>query len=429
MSTPPLSTSRSLRKAIGPGILVAGAAVGGSHIVSSTQAGGDFGWSLVPMLILVNLFKYPFFLYSQRYTLATGETIVHAYRRMGPAHLNTFLLFTFFNGAWSIGGVALITGSLLTFLPFLSGTNPVLLMSVVTFVCIGIAMAGRYRALDKTAKTVVSLLALSTVTAVVLALTGGHGQSPEVEVSPYQMATFGFVIVFMGWMPAPIDISVWASLYTRPRERQTSHKISMREAMFDFHLGYIITVVLAFFFLALGALVLYGTPMETPFREMTGLGFAETFIGLYASAIGDWAKYLVWIAAVTCMFSTTLTCIDGWPRNVAFAIHLQTGQGKTDPEASYTKLHNLCIVVVVAIAIALVLGFFYGGLLPFYLATAMTTAFLTTPFFAYLNFRAIRMVHVPEHYRPGPLLNILSWAGMAFFLIFTVLFIIWYAIN
>ena len=39
------STWTSKLKAMGPGILMASAAVGGSHIVSSTQAGGSYGWS------------------------------------------------------------------------------------------------------------------------------------------------------------------------------------------------------------------------------------------------------------------------------------------------------------------------------------------------------------------------------------------------
>ncbi|VOX39096.1 Nramp family metal ion transporter [Streptococcus pneumoniae] len=41
------STWASKLKAMGPGILMATAAVGGSHIVSSTQAGGSYGWSLL----------------------------------------------------------------------------------------------------------------------------------------------------------------------------------------------------------------------------------------------------------------------------------------------------------------------------------------------------------------------------------------------
>lgn len=41
------STWRSKIKAMGPGILMASAAVGGSHIVSSTQAGGIVWLGLV----------------------------------------------------------------------------------------------------------------------------------------------------------------------------------------------------------------------------------------------------------------------------------------------------------------------------------------------------------------------------------------------
>ena len=54
------STWASKLKAMGPGILMASAAVGGSHIVSSTQAGGSYGWSLLLLVILANVFKYPF---------------------------------------------------------------------------------------------------------------------------------------------------------------------------------------------------------------------------------------------------------------------------------------------------------------------------------------------------------------------------------
>lgn len=55
------SSWRSKLRAMGPGILMASAAVGGSHIVASTQAGAIYGWQLMIIIILANLFKYPFF--------------------------------------------------------------------------------------------------------------------------------------------------------------------------------------------------------------------------------------------------------------------------------------------------------------------------------------------------------------------------------
>ena len=55
--------SFSLKK-LGPGLLFAGAAIGVSHLVQSTRAGADFGWGFLWVLLLVNLFKYPFFQYG-----------------------------------------------------------------------------------------------------------------------------------------------------------------------------------------------------------------------------------------------------------------------------------------------------------------------------------------------------------------------------
>ena len=43
-------------RSFGPGILMASAAIGGSHLVASTQAGALYGWQLAIMIILANFF-------------------------------------------------------------------------------------------------------------------------------------------------------------------------------------------------------------------------------------------------------------------------------------------------------------------------------------------------------------------------------------
>lgn len=48
-------------KTLGPGLLFSGAAIGVSHLVQSTRAGADFGLGLLWALLLVNVFKFPFF--------------------------------------------------------------------------------------------------------------------------------------------------------------------------------------------------------------------------------------------------------------------------------------------------------------------------------------------------------------------------------
>ena len=59
----------------------------------------------------------------------------------------------------------------------------------------------------------------------------------------------------MGWMPAPLDISIWHSIWAI--EKNKNQKITNKESLFDFNVGYISTVILGICFVSLGALVMY----------------------------------------------------------------------------------------------------------------------------------------------------------------------------
>ena len=76
---------------LGPGLLFAGAAIGVSHLVQSTRAGADFGWGFIWALILVNLFKYPFFQYGPRFTVATNTSLLDGYYKLGKGYLRLTL--------------------------------------------------------------------------------------------------------------------------------------------------------------------------------------------------------------------------------------------------------------------------------------------------------------------------------------------------
>ena len=90
------STWASKFSALGPGLVMASAAVGGSHIIASTQAGAIYGWELVSIVILANLFKYPFFRFGVQYTLDTGNTLLEGYRQKGKFYLWLFLALNIF---------------------------------------------------------------------------------------------------------------------------------------------------------------------------------------------------------------------------------------------------------------------------------------------------------------------------------------------
>jgi Mn2+/Fe2+ NRAMP family transporter len=409
-----------LRRAIGPGILMAGAAVGGSHLVASTQAGATFGWSLLGLLVLVNLFKYPFFLYGERYTAATGETILHGFRRMGKGYVLAYFALNLVNAFLNIAGVAMITASLSMNIGGAAlGLALPGMTTLIAGICAAIIIWGRYRMLDGVIKLIILLLTVSTVTAVFAALAN---PSPMIEgfvhASPWNLTALGFIVLFMGWMPAPIDVAVWPSLWMRARESETHHRATMREAMFDFHLGYIATVVLAVFFLALGSLVIYGSGREF---SMASAVFTNQLVRLYTDSIGEWAYWVIALAAFTTMFSTVLTCVDGYPRSLATCTVLLRDN---ETHVRLRKLHVFWIVLSVA-ATWLITTFFLQSLGQM-LQMAMVISFLTSPVFAWIHFRVIRSAWVPVEYRPGAVLRALSYAGMAFFVGFTALFLWWF---
>ena len=98
-------------KSLGPGLLWAGAAIGVSHLVQSTRAGAHFGYSLVWVVILANLFKYPFFEYGPRYAAATGESLIEGYNRLGKWAVAVFIIFTFGTMFTIEAAVTIVTAS------------------------------------------------------------------------------------------------------------------------------------------------------------------------------------------------------------------------------------------------------------------------------------------------------------------------------
>ncbi len=403
---PPPPSSSNLWKALGPGILVACAAVGGSHLVWSTRAGAEFGWSLLWLVLLANLLKFPFFLYGQRYTAATGESLLAGYHRQGVAYVWIFLAINILTGTINIAGVGMLSGALLAGYGITGVPVSVLTIFVMT-ICALLLLLGHYKLLDTLAKVIISLLAVGTFAAVILAIPNRPEIATDfVAPSPYTWASFAFLISLLGWMPAPIDLSAWSSLWMFSREKQTGHFATVKESAIDFYLGYLSAVVLAVFFVALGALVMFGTG-ET--FSAGGIGFTQQLVKLYTETIGDWSHLLILSAAFITMFSTTLTCVDGYPRSLAACCTLI---GDLSPKR-FLQIHQLWIILSTVLA-SIVVYYFVENLLQL-LTFAAIVSFLTSPILAYINFKVMNGSNVPPADRPGLFLTALSWIGLAFF--------------
>ena len=397
----------SLKK-LGPGLLFAGAAIGVSHLVQSTRAGADFGFGLIWALLLVNLFKYPFFQYGPRYAAATGESLLHGYKKLGKGVLIAYAILTFATMFTIQTAVTIVTAGLATSL-FGDFISTELWTVVILGICLALLLIGKYKLLDNLIKVIIITLTISTIVAVVMATLKNSNPVELTQILPEGTIEIGFLIAFMGWMPAPLDISVWHSLWAIEK-RKDDDEFTPKTALFDFNIGYISTVILGIGFMSLGALVMFNS--EETFSAKAGT-FSNQLIEMYTTSLGEWSYIIIGIAAFTTMFSTTLTTLDASPRAMNQSIQLLTHKVRAKGYLFWILLlafGTVCIFI------------FFASEMGLLIKIATVLSFLTAPFYAIINYKLISSQYTPKAWQPSTLLHILSWLGI----LFLIGFGIWY---
>lgn len=386
-------------KRLGPGLLFAGAAIGVSHLVQSTRAGADFGFGLLWALLLINVIKYPFFQFGPRYAAATGKSLLEGYLKLGKPLLLAYFILTLLTMFTIQTAVTIVTAGLAIHL-FGITDNIVVWSVVVTLVCAFLLGIGRYKLLDKLMKLVIVTLTLSTLIAVFFAFRESIiFPSPSSHLSleqiiPTEAAGIAFLIAFMGWMPAPLDISIWHSLWTLEKKKEQA--TSLKTALFDFNIGYTGTVIMGIAFVFLGALVLFGSGES--FSPQGGV-FARQLITMYTSSLGDWASIFIGIAALTTMFSTTLTTLDASPRAMAHTLKLLNVNN---------SLSSYILWLVILILGTCSILFFFVSEMGTLVKVATILSFLTAPFYAICNYMVFRDPSIPTSAKLSKPLIILS---------------------
>jgi Mn2+/Fe2+ NRAMP family transporter len=395
-------------KNFGPGLLFAGAAIGVSHLVQSTRAGADFGMGLLWALLLVNVFKYPFFQFGPRYAAATGESLLDGYKKLGNAVLVIYYILNLATMFTIQTAVTIVTAGLASTL-FGDIFSLKTWAIIILMVCISILMFGKYKLLDRLMKIIIITLTISTIIAVCMALLNNVHPISFQQILPVNSMEIGFLIAFMGWMPAPLDVSIWQSLWTVEKNKDTK-QYAPKLALFDFNVGYLSTIVLGIGFLTLGTLVMYNSS-ET-FSDSAGI-FSGQLINMYTASLGNWAYIIIGIAAFTTMFSTTLTTLDASPRAMDKTTQLLF---KKSSKFNYSFWMTLLAIGTIAVFI------FLASEMGLLIKIATILSFITAPFYAIINYRLICSKHTPKAWHPSKPLHALSCLGI----IFLIGFSIWY---
>ena len=398
-------------KSLGPGLLFAGAAVGVSHLVQSTRAGADFGFGLLWALLIAALFKYPFFQFGPRYAAATGETLLDGYKKLGKGILVVSYSISFVTMFIIQAAVTIVTAGLAV---NLFGLFDMATWSIlITILSISLLLIGKYKLLDSLMKYVILVLTICTLIAVSVALIKNNQVFTLTQVFPKGTIEITFLIAFLGWMPAPLDVSIWQSIWSLEKDKATLKTTTTKQAIFDFNVGYVGTIFLAVCFVILGALVMYNSGKSFSTK---GDVFASQLIALYTQNLGKFTYIFISIAAFTTMFSTTITTLDASPRTMSKANDLLFSEK--------IKLGYWFWIILLGIGTFIILRYFRDNMgLMVKIATILS--FLTAPFYAILNFILISGKHTPKKHQPSLYLKILSVCGIIFLIVFSV----WFLLN
>jgi Mn2+/Fe2+ NRAMP family transporter len=413
---------------LGPGLLYAGAAVGVSHLVMSSKAGAKYEFLLLLLIPIIHAIKYPFFKYGPEYTALTGRNILHGYYALGKWALGIYVVMTLLSMCLIQAAVTIVTSSIAV--SFFAISLPEVMMPHIPAIFVLVAAAtilsiGQFSLLDKIMKVIMILLTISTF----VALGAAIFSRPESISSPplavhniIQSVDMLFIAAFLGWMPAPMEISVWHSVWSEEANRNKRKNASLNKAMLDFNIGFIGTACLAMAFLSLGALVMFGSG-EQP--SDNGIVFSKQLIEMYTNSMGSWAYPVIGIAALTTMFSTTLTCLDAYPRTlgISYAIWKNNGKHRNRKKISDKAYRIILLLAVIGTVLVFMLIKNMPGAMGIIVTTATIVSFITSPVIALINYRVMQGSTIKKKYRQNYIISAWSWFGIGVMVILTAVYL------
>jgi len=207
-------------------------------------------------------------------------------------------------------------------------------------------------------------------------------------------------------------------MWTLAKKEEIGYTPTLKEALLDFNIGYIGTIVSALCFVLLGAYVMYNSGEVLSDSSTV---FSGQVISMFTKSLGTWAYPLIAIAALTTMTSTVITVIDAFPRVLKYSTEIVAPPLKKIKP----KVANIIWIVILLSGSIVILKFFSKEGFKVLVDFATTISFLTAPLLGYMNYKVITAKNVPLEAQPKLWLKILSWLGLIVLSGFSVYYILW----
>lgn len=408
-----MSKTKTLLKNLGPGLLFASMAIGTSHLVLSTKAGAQYGWLMVVPIILANVLKYPFFEFGVRYTSITNKTLIEGYLNRGKGYLWFYALITLVTTFTILAALYTVTAGLFINLfqvDYLSISSVAL--GLFAFIS-ALLILGKYKFLEVSLKLVISILFLALIITTGLVIFKGQVATVDnFEPIPiFNEMGILFLIGLMGWMPTTVEASSWVSLWSIEKWKN-QQKPSLKESLLEYNIGYVLTGVLALFFMTIGWFTLYGT---NTILSGNAVNFADQVVQLFTTHIGDWAYLFIAISAFATMFSTCMTAHDAVTR-----VSLEILELLRPNKAKVNNRTNFAVGVLLLALMNFIVIAYFGANMGKLVALATFVSFVVAPIIGYMNLKNVMSTDIPLQHQPNKVLRILTYLGIIFLSCFSL---------
>ena len=398
---------------IGPGMMLAAVGVGVSHLVYSTQAGADYGLSLLWLIIAITLIKYPAFRFAVDYANATGESLVRAYGDISKLALGWLMAGFVVDTFIATSAVALVTAGLFINIFDVSYTAPQVAIVITLFSAV-ILMNGQYAKAENIVRFLVLIFSLLTLAAVIFAIPilGSNDRAILAEID-MNMELSLFIIAVAGWMPMPTNGAVLFSKWVCEKRKINKDEFKDDIALRDFKIGYFLTLFLAICFVVMGTAVLFETGRTVP---ATPPEFASELFRVFTETIGDWSYPIIASAGLAVMWSTLIALMDVMPRltDRLSGVMMKRSNDLPDRYKLFSAIQVTGIIVILLFFLSSFKAFLYF---------ATSVGLIAAPTIGYYNYKAITSAKIPAKYRPKNSLVIWNWACIVIMTMFAVAFV------
>jgi Mn2+/Fe2+ NRAMP family transporter len=294
--------------ALGPGIVLLLSSIGPRDLITNSVAGANYGYRLLWIMALAGIARYLLLEASARYVIATGETLLSGFRRIGgPVAGWLILLAIFLKRHLSNLYHILLMGMAFSLLTGQSSTTAQTVTSLLSCALgFGLMFLGGYRGVERFSKFLALLLGGSLLTVAVASNPdlGAFATGLVTPAIPEPEGGYGPMIVILmllgGNLESVSNLKYSAFIFEKGW-RDPSH---LKRQRFDLATGLIGVFVMALLIQVAAAAVLQ--PRGLQVKELDDL------VTMFTQVIGPLGRVLLALSVWVTVFTTYLGSNTGY---------------------------------------------------------------------------------------------------------------------